>query len=149
MVSRSLLVLPAQGAAEQRQGNRSLTLPRTNATSMAAESRSYGLKSTCPRGLRLSVRTTAEPEPEADVITKIFGTIFGQKALQDTAPFGMKRMAEEEMHELYPATTTEFAAPVSGDSSEVSLFRPLLAKTRLEKRRLRCALSVLLCTFER
>lgn len=49
----------------------------------------------------------------------------------------MKRMAQEEMDELYPATTTEFAEPVEGDDATVSQFRPLLAKTRLERRKLR------------
>ena len=80
---------------------------------------------------------SAKAEREQDLITRIFGGIFGQKALQDTTPFGMKRMAEEEMHELYPATTTEFAEPVEGDEPEVARFRPLLAKTRLERRKLR------------
>lgn len=36
------------------------------------------------------------------------------------------------MNELYPATTTEFADPISTDDEEMTLFRPLLARTRLE-----------------
>lgn len=67
-----------------------------------------------------------------DFITKIFGGIFGKGALEDRKPFGMQRMSEESMHELYPATTTEFADPVPSDAAEVALFRPLLAKTRLQ-----------------
>lgn len=54
------------------------------------------------------------------------------QALEDPEPAGMKRMSEEALAEQYPATTTEFAKPVAGDSPEVALFRPLLAKTRLE-----------------
>lgn len=50
----------------------------------------------------------------------------------------MKRMSEEALVEQYPATTTEFADPVPGDSADVALFRPLLAKTRLETVPLRC-----------
>ncbi len=67
-----------------------------------------------------------------DLITRIFGGIFGKGALEDRKPFGMQRMSEESMHELYPATTTEFAEPVPTDDPEMALFRPLLAKTRLE-----------------
>ena len=43
------------------------------------------------------------------------------------------------MYELYPATTTDFAEPVEGDDEFVGLFRPLLAKTRLEQLPLRYA----------
>ena len=65
------------------------------------------------------------------------GKIFGKAALEDRKPFGMQRMSEESMQELYPATTTEFAEAVAGDSPDMALFRPLLAKTRLEKKGLR------------
>lgn len=65
--------------------------------------------------------------------------MFGKKALEAAEPFGMKRMSDEAYNEQSVATTTEFAAPVTGDSPEVALFRPLLAKTRLETKPLRCA----------
>ena len=74
---------------------------------------------------------------DRDLVTKIFGGLFGQKALEDRKPFGMQRMSDEDMYELYPATTTEFAAPVDSDDSNMKLFRPLLAQTRLEKTSLR------------
>ncbi|CAL8463201.1 g2735 [Coccomyxa elongata] len=69
------------------------------------------------------------------------GAVFGKKALQAAEPFGMKRMSDEAYNEQSVATTTEFAVPVPGDSPEVALFRPLLAKTRLETKPLRLAYS--------
>lgn len=57
--------------------------------------------------------------------------------MEDSEPFGLKRLTAEECPELYPATTTEFADPVDGDSKEVASFRGLLAKTQLEKTDLR------------
>lgn len=48
-------------------------------------------------------------------------------------------MSEEAMLEQYPATLTEFAAPVASDDEIVAMFRPLLAQTRLQKLPLRCA----------
>lgn len=70
-------------------------------------------------------------------MVRVFGAVFGKKALEETEPFGMKRLTSEECPELYPATTTETADPVDGDSEEVSCFRGLLAKTQLEKTKLR------------
>jgi hypothetical protein len=40
---------------------------------------------------------------------------------------------------MYPATTTEFADPVDGDDDDTRAFRPLLARTRLQRLPLRCA----------
>lgn len=59
----------------------------------------------------------------------------------------MKRMSDEAYAEQSVATTTEFAAPLEGDSPEVALFRPLLARTRLERAPLRCAHVFLLAVF--
>lgn len=47
---------------------------------------------------------------------------------------GMARFDRNKFPELFPATLTEFAAPVAGDDAEVALFRPLLARTSLEER---------------
>ena len=66
-------------------------------------------------------------------MTKIFGGIFGKGALEDRKPFGMQRMEDEDMYELYPATTEEFAEPLGSDDPVMATFRPLLARTRLEK----------------
>ena len=89
------------------------------------------------RAPRLLAKNKADSSP--DIITRLFGAVFGQRALEDKTPFGLKRMEDQDMYELYPATTTDFAEPVEGDDESVALFRPLLAKTRLEKLPLRYA----------
>lgn len=76
-------------------------------------------------------------EDKPDFIERAFGALFGSKALGASEPFGMKRMSDEAYNEQSIATTTDFADPVEGDTEEVALFRPLLAKTRLEKLNLR------------
>eukprot|EP00951_Prasinocladus_malaysianus_P023963 scaffold205402_cov20-Prasinocladus_malaysianus.AAC.1 len=50
-------------------------------------------------------------------------------------------MAADDFPEMYPATTTEFADPVEGDSEEVAAFRPLLARTQLEEKPLKLIYS--------
>jgi hypothetical protein len=88
-------------------------------------------------------------EGQPDLVERMVGLFFGKKALEDQTPFGLKRMSADEVPELYPATTTEFAAPLEGDSPDVAFFRPLLAKTQLERRTLRSApLIVDLCIIE-
>lgn len=49
----------------------------------------------------------------------------------------MKRMSDSALLEQYPATLTEFAAPVNSDDETMAIFRPLLAQTRLQKLPLR------------
>ena len=73
---------------------------------------------------------------QPDFIERLVGGLFGKAALEDRTPMGLKRLDNPEM---YPATTTEFAAAVPGDSPEVAAFRPLLARTQLEARPLRLA----------
>ena len=65
--------------------------------------------------------------------------LFGKKALEDQQPFGLKRMSEEDFPEIYPATTSEWAAPLPGDEPGAAAIRPLLAKTQLERKPLRLA----------
>lgn len=93
---------------------------------------------------RFTPKTAAQENEDTgpDVITKIFGAIFGKGALEERKPMGMQRMSEESMHELYPATTTEFADPVSTDDKEMALFRGLLAKTRIASLPLRYGQSI-------
>ncbi|KAK9823378.1 hypothetical protein WJX72_002360 [[Myrmecia] bisecta] len=76
-----------------------------------------------------------------DLVETLFSRVFGKRALEAQSPFGMKRMTAEEFPEQYEATTTAKAAPVTGDSEEVALFRPLLAQTQLERVPLRLAYS--------
>ncbi len=94
------------------------------------------LRSRKPRKLKSVCASTDEDQP--DLIERIFGRLFGVKALEERSPGGMKRMSEEALLEQYPATLTEFAAPVSGDDEVMASFRPLLAQTRLQKMPLRC-----------
>ena len=83
-------------------------------------------------------RAREQPEGDSpDFIERMVGAVFGKKALTAAEPFGMKRMSDEAYNEQSVATTTEFASPVEGDSPEVALFRPLLARTRLENKPLR------------
>lgn len=52
---------------------------------------------------------------------------------------GMKRMSEDAIKELYPATTDTWAEPVSTDDEEMALIRPMLAQTSIESVPLRLA----------
>jgi len=94
------------------------------------------LRSRKPRKLKLICAST--DKDQADLIERIFGRLFGVKALEERSPGGMKRMSEEALLEQYPATLTEFAEPVNGDDEVMASFRPLLAQTRLQKMPLRC-----------
>lgn len=71
-----------------------------------------------------------------DPVEKMFSFFFGKRELN---PMGMKRFGRDRFPEQYPATKTEFAEPVVGDSKEVALLRPFLKNTSLEKRALRLA----------
>ena len=75
---------------------------------------------------------------QPDLVERIFGRLFGSKALEERSPGGMKRMSEEAMLEQYTATVTDFADPVASDDQTMASFRPLLAQTRLQKMPLRC-----------
>lgn len=85
----------------------------------------------------IACKATQDSENKPDFIERAFGALFGSKALGASEPFGMKRMSDEAYNEQSLANTTEFADPVEGDTDEVALFRPLLAKTRLERLPLR------------
>eukprot|EP00741_Cyanophora_paradoxa_P014932 tig00020830_g14406.t1 len=78
----------------------------------------------------------AGEEEEGGVVNKLFSVFFGKP---QAAPSGLKRFDRDRFPEQFPATLDEFAVPVDGDNEQVALFRPLLARTQLEKRRLRCA----------
>lgn len=70
---------------------------------------------------------------EMDIIERVYTAIFGAK---QPVPFGLKRFDRDRFPELYPATLDEFADPVSTDTAEMALFRPLLARTQLQTREL-------------
>lgn len=64
--------------------------------------------------------------------TRIAKFVFGDKALEDMEPAGLKRMTVEDWPDQWPPVKDEFAAPVNGDVPEVAAFRPLLKQTQLE-----------------
>lgn len=66
-----------------------------------------------------------------DIIERVYTAIFGAKQAE---PFGLKRFDRDRFPELYPATLDEFAEPMASDTSEIALFRPLLARTQLQSR---------------
>lgn len=91
-----------------------------------------------PGGVRkVLAHASKNSREQPDLVERVFGKLFGQTALDNRSPGGMKRMSDEAMLEQYPATTTEFAAVLDSDDSTVQTFRPLLAQTRLEKLPLR------------
>ena len=65
---------------------------------------------------------------DPDVGEKLFGFFFGRPEEGEVA--GLARTAGAP--DTYPATKTEFAAPVAGDGTEEALLRPLLKNTNLE-----------------
>ena len=94
---------------------------------------------TAPHRRRPIVVAAKSGNDQPDMIERMFGKLFGQGALEDSTPFGMKRLTAEDQPEMYPAVTDEWAGPMDGDSPEVALLRPLLAKTQLERLPLRLA----------
>ena len=84
---------------------------------------------------RAKQRIAAIDEGEKDVGEKLYDFFFGAPVEGEVA--GMARTAGAP--DTYPATKTEFAAPVAGDSDEVQLLRPMLKNTNLEFLNLRLA----------
>lgn len=74
-----------------------------------------------------------QKDDEPDLVTRIFGSIFGKSALEDRSPGGMKRLEGAALLEQYPATTDEFAEQVESDPADFAPIRRLLKNTRLEK----------------
>jgi hypothetical protein len=72
---------------------------------------------------------------EKDVGEKLFSFFFGDPQEGEVA--GLARTGGAP--DTYPATKTEFADPVEGDSAEVKLLRPMLKNTNLEYLPLRLA----------
>lgn len=90
------------------------------------------------RGQLCTANSGKQPEP--DLIERLVGALFGKSALQDPEPMGLKRLNFEDLPDQF-VTMTEFAEILPMDPEEVKLFRPLLAKTQLEKRPLSLAFS--------
>ena len=92
-----------------------------------------------PRDLEAAA-ATGEPlqSGKAEGWESIFAGFFSSLGASPEQ-MGMGRFDRNKFPELFPATLTEFAAPVDGDDADVVLFRPLLARTSLETRPLRLA----------
>ncbi|CAN0027311.1 unnamed protein product, partial [Heterosigma akashiwo] len=73
-------------------------------------------------------------QEDQDPVEKLFSFFFGQK---EEEPLGLKRFNKETFPDQFPATKTEFADPVPGDSKDMAVFRPLLKQTELESRKLK------------
>lgn len=86
---------------------------------------------------RAKQRIAAQNEKgdELDAGEKLFNFFFG--APQEGEVAGLARTGGAP--DTYPATKTEFADPVNGDSAEVQLLRPMLKNTNLEYLPLRLA----------
>ena len=84
---------------------------------------------------RAKQRIAAIDAGEKDVGEKLFDFFFGAPAEGEVS--GMARTAGTP--DTYPATKTEFAEAVDGDSAEVQLLRPMLKNTNLEFLPLRLA----------
>jgi len=72
--------------------------------------------------------TVAAEEDTRDIPEKLFNFLFGAVETGDVA--GLRRTASAP--DTYPATKTEFAAPVETDDAEEALLRPMLKNTNLE-----------------
>lgn len=95
------------------------------------------------RAQQVVVQAADKQDDGLDFVERIFGKVFGSKALETDEAFGLKRVANE-LPEIYPAVIDEFADPLpedSGESADPDLIyiRQLLAKTQLEKTPLRLA----------
>jgi len=74
-------------------------------------------------------------QDDDDPVEKIFNFFFGKK---EEAPMGMARFGKDRFPEQYPATKTEWAEAVAGDSPEIAKYiRPFMKNTNLESRELR------------
>ena len=83
------------------------------------------------RSLRIACSKDGSSKP--DLIERFFSGLFGKDSLAAEEPGGMKRLSQEVYEQQGPATTTELAALLNEDQGEVRLFRPLLARTSLER----------------
>jgi len=77
----------------------------------------------------------AAAEEEEDIPTKLFRMFIGDPSQLDDDGIARTSSAPD----TYPATKTEFAEPVEGDTAEIAHLRPLLKNTNLEFLNLRLA----------
>lgn len=80
-----------------------------------------------------TIGDTSAEQDTRDIPERLFNFFLGAVETGDVA--GLQRTASAP--DTYPATKTEFADPVVGDSEEEAQLRPLLKNTNLERLRLR------------
>jgi TLD len=90
-------------------------------------------KKTVEAPITTSVGGRDDSYDDDDPVEKIFNFFFGKK---EAEPLGLKRFGAERFPEQYPATITEWAAPLATDDKEMAMLRPLLKNTNLETRAL-------------
>ncbi len=84
---------------------------------------------------RLAASKQQQDSP--DLIERMVGALFGKKALSNPEPFGMKRIDFDKLPDQFVEMEAQ-AALLPCDEGEVRALRPLLARTQLEARQLRC-----------
>ncbi|KAG1658019.1 hypothetical protein FOA52_010260 [Chlamydomonas sp. UWO 241] len=96
-----------------------------------------------PLALRVPKRRVvarAAPPDDRDLVTRWVGKIFGEAAVNDPEPGGLKRVDWSKVKDL-EVTMDREADPIASDDSFMKLFRPLMAGTQLETEDLRLAYS--------
>ena len=84
-----------------------------------------------PPARSVSIRRMSEQQDE-DLVSRLF-----KRFLPDPESMGMKRISVETAPEQYYATKDRWAEPVEGDDPNVALFRPCMAQTKWETRKLK------------
>lgn len=92
----------------------------------------------CSKRRKIFTRSKSkDSEDSKDVVEQLFARAFGERALLETNPFGMRRLDVETCPEAFGAAPKDAVAmPLDGDEPLVQKIRPLLARTQLEKRAL-------------
>ena len=155
LVPASPRVLAGAGASSRLGRAASRAVPRSpSSPSRPAPARrddaswrsSVGSSSRAPlllRSSRLRTRAAAsetDPDapdepPELDFVTRMVMNVFGEDALADPAPAGLKRMTKEEWPDQWPALCDPgaVASPLDADDTEeLLLVRKVLKQTQLE-----------------
>ena len=126
----------APARAEQaRPRSRSPRSPRASWHGARTDRRPHVFARVFPRAVvRASREDDPAPAEELDFITRMVVKVFGQDALDDPEPMGLKRMSKEEWPDQWPALCDGSAAAAlpSDDTEELRLVRAVLKQTQLE-----------------
>ena len=126
----------APARAEQaRPRSRFPRSPRASWHGARTDRRPHLLARVFPRAVvRASREDDPAPAEELDFITRMVVKVFGQDALDDPEPMGLKRMSKEEWPDQWPALCDGSSADAlpSDDTEELRLVRAVLKQTQLE-----------------